>query len=989
MHGPDAPLLSSHLFAPIFYIPWGRSDVQALVLLDDLDAVQSLTAQLDSTVEELSIGFCPKFTPRNPESKLVSLHSLYDPSEGKEFDTSDDPEAKRNTPFQEAMPLLVYAKLKFDALCQVGFGLLFQECAYEVIQSTIARTLQRLRDDLPTVECGCGYMQASDIDNVSVAIIDLQGPEELGVMVFCSNYSVGMTVIADMRQLTYSSLFAAGECGVLFNEAVNSSNLFSWLTKIHASLGKSTQLDGIRDNHIFRWTRTSLAVSPFAMFEKTSRSRKNCHGVMAARTELQIPPGHNRMAERSAYQCTISEAMLCEYHKKHIVQIPVGDIDLESEPVRDSASSLVTTGAVIDRAHSLREKFGLKGTPERGRNVIDWRTFVSIPIMVADSSADSEAESRHCPLFTEALPEVQRRLFESSSSTSIPSDGKLSRRSRLDRVLLHERMRTYGVPPVLRRTIECLFQDFSMLLGDYLAFDCVIDLYDAFASLHATLTEHLPRVRARELGTRWQSTVPLLDASRIEHLSRYVGALKIALDHRMAHALKDSSYRDMEIELRGGLNQIIAAADVPLKCGLGLLRQFTPRPLASERRETVGGITAISIMPGMTSFPLDLGVESHCQLCFIEADVAHVLHVGSFCDYLHEAAHLIFFNLGSGVEQRGMEGFARPDNPRTQISVGHEVNKAIEDRRVERIDEVFAYLFVRIMLFRESEVRPDRSREFLIHHLISNSKSRSGRSGSADEMITQVSELLCRLCLADYVVPKNVQASRWPHIEHPFKPLTAIECQNVIEAAIESCRKAIPESSRLWDNPESPGWQFCIGHFIEMYGELAPELPRLWRLAMSVFEAYMKSTESGAFADFSKHDATISTIVRESTMSGVPLSRLKTTTVEGRDRDANAIDCLMLVCAVLSGYLSREGFGPDCELFLHRDRETGKVVFPKHVRSWSTFLVDVGGVAMFCSDPASRGTRLSQQVASLKTLWDIATQLRARRFCEIVHDNWL
>lgn len=52
----------------------------------------------------------------------------------------------------------------------------------------------------------------------------------------------------------------------------------------------------------------------------------------------------------------------------------------------------------------------------------------------------------------------------------------------------------------LHKTIECLFQDFNILIANYMTFDNVIDLYDAFATLHVTLTEHLPKVRSDELG---------------------------------------------------------------------------------------------------------------------------------------------------------------------------------------------------------------------------------------------------------------------------------------------------------------------------------------------------------------------------------------------------------------------------------------------------------------------------------------------------------
>jgi len=105
------------------------------------------------------------------------------------------------------------------------------------------------------------------------------------------------------------------------------------------------------------------------------------------------------------------------------------------------------------------------------------------------------------------------------------------------------------------------------------------------------------------------------------------------------------------------------------------------------------------------------------------------------------------------------------------------------------------------------------------------------------------------------------------------------------------------------------------------------------------------------------------------------------------------IDCLFVVSRLLREHIFST-FGDD-ELFslgkeVHLPRnDNGEVCFPEDGRSpesWNKLLLDRVQHRLFSFDLDYRGRNLMERITVIKTFWDISTNLRARRFEQILED---
>ncbi|MFO0979076.1 MAG: hypothetical protein U0996_21885 [Planctomycetaceae bacterium] len=983
-NGEPADTLAPHLFRPLFYVPWGHADCQFAVLLDDFEAINQLSSTLDSSIEEICLGLCPKTQCFGPgfSTNGVDLHQLFHPTQAPEMERDDDISMSL---LQEELPILLFTRFKLDAFAQVGFGLLFQEAIYQAIDVVMQKTVVHLLEKTRNTDCGAKLQISSDdVTSFKISVVDLLGSEELGTLIFCRNASVGMSLVGALRQLTYKELFNS-EAGERLKTAIQNSTVFHSLLQIQSEPIAPT-VDCILDNHVFRWTHTTMSIAPAAFFSQSAKSVSRCAGLISGLVELQIPPGHDvTVVSELNRQNTVAEP---EVLPEGVSLIEIGRADLVTDLRNQRAFTSVKLRDAIGMTLNRRKAFGTLANVDHGRNVVDSFTTLIVPTILPELPEPLAGSVHHTPLFSRALQQIQRRLCYPERLLPNEQKGPQNTAGRLSLSRLRQIPRSYGLPVTLRRNIECLFQNFAIHIGDYFVFDCVLDLYDAFATLHLALTDQLFALRREEIRNYKGVSIPPLDAERVLHITNFVDALQNALSHRLANCFSEPMSRDMAIDMRGGLNQVIAAADVPLKCGLGLLRNFVMTAKGDKcRRESVGGITKISMRPGMRSMEVPLGIERDAQLCFVEADVPHILHVGSFSDYLHEAAHLIFAGILTR-QPNSLIGSLSADSRNIGRPQTNVVDRIEAEHQLERLNEIFAHLMVRLLVFRDRDDKRSRRREFLLHHLIANEKARSGLEANDHEVIVCTTELLIRLCIVECLVPP-FDKKNWSEVQFRNSLHEAISRRNAIEQVIEDSLVALPERERLWSSPFAEGWQYAVGEFEKVYIKLLPFLPDLWSWVTSVIHPFRQ--ELGGL-DTLWMQGTLSRFISECLHDGAPLSRLGYSKSDiqplSRDQDTNGVDCLMLTCAILSEYVSRAPIDEKAELFLHRNRRTGLVEFPNIPRKWATFLVDPGSAVMFSTDPVNRGQRLVQQIAVQKTLWDMATNLRARRLHNVIHENW-
>ncbi len=218
---------------------------------------------------------------------------------------------------------------------------------------------------------------------------------------------------------------------------------------------------------------------------------------------------------------------------------------------------------------------------------------------ISDRLFPSQVGDRHQPLLA-ALAHLRAQLLVPDRKSNVENQRLPQPGLRIDRQLLRQSMTRLGLPKSVRRAIHYLFQDFLKCLDDPFQFDAVLDLLDVFLGL----SHILQRLGAAESLAKWDS----FQRWAFSHDAIVDGYshLTTSLMHAMMHRIGDPGPRgeswDRAVDVRGGLNKFIAAAEAPWKCGLAFLRRsmtsdgsrLTPRSCSQ-----VGGVVYLSLSPSI------------------------------------------------------------------------------------------------------------------------------------------------------------------------------------------------------------------------------------------------------------------------------------------------------------------------------------------------------------------------------------------------------
>jgi hypothetical protein len=185
-----------------------------------------------------------------------------------------------------------------------------------------------------------------------------------------------------------------------------------------------------------------------------------------------------------------------------------------------------------------------------------------------------------------------------------------------------------------------LYSEFTVAIENPLFFDAVIDLTDAFHSLRSSITQFGPKV----LATIPKNRRPEFRSQMRRHLVATLEALKSSFYLRMERASAKRDEKNLRVELKGSLNNLIACADVPLKACLGLFR-FTASPDRFgdyKFKQLFGGIIAAELNRRTIAKWITFESKLYATTVLIEMDIAHLFQPGLFTRIFHETGHLIF-----------------------------------------------------------------------------------------------------------------------------------------------------------------------------------------------------------------------------------------------------------------------------------------------------------------------------------------------------------
>ncbi len=977
--------VSSYLYNPLCYVPFGHADELSIVLLDDFDPVHHVTTNIHTTMEEACIGFCPKMEhiiPNMGNGLFSEFHSLFGQSSIIKEPTLVD---GKYTPAAHDLltdtPLLIFTKYKLHGLGVLGEGLLFQHTLFQTMASRCLDIKCRLLGEVKKNGKWHEWADEEDVNTTKISFLDLQGSEEIGSMIFCRNYSVAMAFVVAMRNLTFGDVFSTDKEGYL-KAALGRSGMHKSVIKNASKLQKTKRSDDITelsDEHSFRWSVSSLSFSAISFIEEDYLNYK---GYVEGHAKAKVSPGHLINYGETIVMDSKSKKKEPPTDNK-LYQAVYGCVTGEDDAVFRYGTSpntlehpLIPLYALIKVFKQNYNRFGL-GREQNNRDAIDISTTVTIPLLPLSISAGKtepdfiqtrRGDNHFSPLLI-LLREVQERLFNLSHKTKTSKN-----RGKLNLLELKTKHRLYGLSMSLRRTIQYLYQNFSVTIGDPASFDAVIDLYDTFATLHVVLTKLLPdKLKNDGEPRRCGDDILILEEGRIEQIAMLVDAIHNSLSHKLQNIYAECQMRDMAIDFRGGLNQILFAVDAPVKCGLGLMRRYVI-PNSDRNYDKVGVLTRVSFKPDVRCCSLRLGIEDKAQLAFYEVDVPHILHVTSYCDYLHEAFHLIFdaLYLNKSFDSLGK----------------------ISSVMRGRLSEIFTMLLSQILVFGSDT---EASKYYLV---ASYSKSLTSIGWNDEETIVRFSELLIRL----FIVVDAIDSSKsrddiekdpikWSGQEWHDTNGQDREALTRFKDLLTKAGPFFSEYNRLWKEEDRflDGQAFCLDQFGDIYPEMQKAMPVIWSEVLKLFQKYVKDRRWSELTGYQCTDDELSDIVEPSIYNGYPLIRGKYNNA-GRnltDSTNTELDSLFLICKIFRSYIGKIKQAKKKEVHIHRDKDR-HVEFPvsQKEEGWFPFLLDRGVSSMFCPVPSERRCRLQRQIATIKSLWDISSSLRAKRFESILEDNF-
>ncbi|HUW81402.1 MAG TPA: hypothetical protein VMZ31_01250 [Phycisphaerae bacterium] len=990
-------LLAPFLFNPACYIPFGHADTLAIVLLDDFDPVQQLAAEATTTIEELCMAFCPtrESLGLGDLELVIDPHEIFgkQPRQARHARNDGRAYVPATHKLQEDTPLLVLTKYKVDGLGMLGQSLLFQQNLFAAMGKRIEAVAEALTGYVSEVGDKAAMMSSEDISTTRCVFLDLQGCEEIGTLFFSRNYSVAMAFVCALRSLTFSDVFDADPEGRLAH-LLSESDLHRMIVRCNQELrgrSPSVDVDLLRDNHAFRWTQSSLAVSPRAVLEP---KQARCSGRVEASSEIQILPGHRFEVEdrvvpqaRGFLDVPGVKPSRQEFYRYHIGLTDL-IVHLRGHE-RTLGPKLVPLKSVLATLKTNFTSFGQRSKDaDHGRDVVDISTAVTVPIPKIPRKywpngfdrLCSHVGDRHFSPTCELLRKIRDRLCFTQGKAlekTNPRGGSLN----FDE--LKKFPRQYGLPLSLRRTIEHLYQTFAILLGDPFVFDVPLDLYDTFATLHAVLTEHLPATTVgRQIPRPYIGSV-VLDRERVEQLALLTEAIQNALSHRIMKAYREPLTRENAMDFRGGLNQILLAADAPVKCGLSLLR-----PDAADggngrtaERVGVGVVTRLSAVPGASCYSVKMGTEGQATLAFYEVDVPHVLNVLSYCDYLHECFHLILNTLAS-----------QPGSPESELL-------AIEGPLVlDRVSEVFATLMCLLIPFGSDK------ESFSYYYVCDYSKS--GESACPDDLdtIVRFTEALIRLFMAVDAIPLDTDPSDFASGAWEQRTASERGSSQATRKRFEDLVTKVGPLFREYEelrraDKESDLRSYMMRQFDAIYPSVEAYMPQIWACAMRIYRQFLSPVAAMDSSKGAHGSDVVRARVKDALKTGKPIIRslydAHMAERAGRQgAQATSGECgdslapFFLMCKMIQEYVNPLKGMADHSVHLCRRTEDARVVYPKSDRPWFQYQIERGAAALFCPVPSVRRDRLKREIVVLKSFWDISSHLRARQLHEIITDNW-
>ena len=586
-------------------------------------------------------------------------------------------------------------------MLRLAFGTYIQAAVLEHIVRSVT---QLVSGDYPK----SSTYQSECLAGTTCCIVDPLSSDDFVLMIKTSNYAVASHIIATLRETRFSDIacrdsghFCHRLCDEIEREAA---------TADAESLTPYSKLKGllsVEDGSESTLTHTCIFSSSYSTFAYSSEDGaiEKIFGQVGIRGVGDVRPGM-RQAAKDVVELLLNSLPVrtidkkgvgddCDYllAGKHDLQFSLDDKKVEfSGPV-------VETKELV-RAFS--RFFGTKlGKGQRDSGLYDIVTNLLVP-----------------------HPKISKRGLHSDYAVILRICAeKLKKKFSVEsRIIPPETQEAIGLSAATSARMQRLYSEFTIALENPLFFDSIIDLLDAFHALKLLVSKYAIQAI---VAARASERVSLQSRIRA-HIIDTLESLKSSFYLRMERASSKRDEKNLRVEVKGSLNNLISCVDVPLKVCLGVFRfsianAERENPEDVKRRfhdprfkELFGGVIAAELNSRTTASWLTFERE-HCSTTFlVKMDISHLFQQDLFTRIFHETGHLLFsvwvcnsFNSLQTVVRPF--GFRDPKNIELSNQVmGRASSKAglIHQKNLMTwLQEIFSELFTHLTVFENDAKR--------------------------------------------------------------------------------------------------------------------------------------------------------------------------------------------------------------------------------------------------------------------------------------------
>ncbi len=980
------------LFNPACFVAFGNNDNIAFVAMDDFDLSTLLVSKIDLPIRQTCLAFCPKVASLGlNEDIFCEIKDICDTPLDRDLDDKGEQAWKAKIQniaaarhaYLRQRPLIAVTYYKFNGMAVLGPGLLTQQAAYRAVAEEVEKTIGEIRE-LASSNDQDDKRIASAAAHFKCALLDPQGWADLASVMLCSDYSVIATVLAKVRSLTHQHLYAhhSPANSQKLEDHVTCFGLHSKMAQAFKKAAKDTwgqdwQPDELfRDNHVLCSTFSTFGISHEAF--EAEKPGDYVSGHVIADTKFVCSAGHCKKLKeiaRDRYRATPDP-------KQASLWYLVGHDDFVYQQMLDEeydSASVVRLVDFIRQVKSMRDcdmPANLEPQSYLSLHALEMCSELRIPI--TDKVELNLPGSRHIETRL-VLDYCRKWLFGEDHENGLCLKS------------LQDALRKLQLPAPLSTSIRFLFLDYANCLADVFLFDHVVDLHDMFVAVYDLIVRRLTKNMDDRVRSAYEART-FLDGADLDDIVELIELLRSALSHRAQIAFREATRWGITLDVRGGgFNRLLNAADVPLKCGLGLLWRVVkgdtrlkpsdaPLPADAEAiKRRIGGASRITCDSRSYSHRLDIGYNRDYFITSVDLNLIHLTRPRNLLIHFHETAHLICHFLRDEVRCAHTDYTCRQhriDCHRCRVSA----REGRSDSHLrDRFEDIFSEMLVHKLVFNNDHKTYLRS--YAANYSIGSVPS----SNDSEEAFFQVFELLMRGFL-------TTDPFRRPDLYIGGKAWKVTP--ELLEKGFEQFRRVTEDVSSFLLDYEDVFKNAPEAKQRYYFGEVFTESYHPVRCISDDVRAIYHDICQGNLDPPAERTEGLRTQIQNGLKEGRPLVRVEFKDARpGRDSEENGrLDALFLVRHLLRQHIYNLFGEIDTKkytacLVRRVDGHPDPLGAPEG-KHWNKQCLDRTFNGLVAADPWTRGQFMRERIVLLKSLWDISTNLRARRMLDILNAVW-